>query len=129
MCIFEIVQKLSSHIRKYKRIAILWLIVFSLAPCTVKEAWLSTFDIDYSKPLNQSRTTVGQQCQFTNAEQNTVSLVKKVRFNREPAFSDSLVKNDLVTAAEAIDTRNLDSFSGNSPPKYILYKRLKLDVA
>lgn len=105
----------------------LWLIVFSLAPCTVKEAWLSIVDIDYSKPLNQSRTTAGQQCQFTNTERGVVSIVKKIKFNRQPASPDFSIKN-YRTAAAAIDTRNPKGFSGSSPPKYILYKRLKLDV-
>lgn len=127
-CRFGKVITGTKYSKRIFHLVFIGVIVFSLAPCKVKEYWLSIIQWEYSKPLNRSQTTAsGSFCQYsaidsyhqiTNKRQkrdidSRNSSTSKVLFRRifsEPIFSAVII------------------FSGNSPPLYILYRRLKLHV-
>lgn len=124
----RLMKKTKAHIIKSKRVVLVWLVLFSLAPCTIKEVLFQSVNIAYSKPLNKSQTT-SNACQFTSRENYRFSFAKYSGqckhvepndFLDRLRFADQTVKPLLAHAK---------TFSGTSPPKYILYKRLKIDAA
>lgn len=108
----------------------LWFVLFALTPCTVKEIVFDTFNSTYSKPINKSRTTAPTSfCSFSTnvVAQASVSKMAKVTKQIEP--NDSYRSLCFSTQPSYFKTTFSKLTSGNSPPKYILYKRLKLDIA
>ncbi|WP_162817725.1 hypothetical protein U0035_05155 [Niabella yanshanensis] len=121
-------QKAILYIRKYKQLILVGLLVFGLAPCTVKEAWLSIAGLDYTKPLNGSKTTTsGQQCQYSYISARKMDVQQKIRVNKK-LLSNYLPGKTYTTTAAEIRSRDSFYFRANSPPIYILYKRLKLGM-
>ncbi len=105
-------------------------VLFSLAPCLVKEVWFSTANIDYSKPLNNSKTTSqANVCQHASQERRHISAAKKSNFLKRAGTVELSGKQYFASHSVKIEYGYSKSFSGNSPPRYILYKRLKIDVA
>lgn len=107
----------------------MYFILFALSPCIVKEALLEMANVEYSKPLNKSKTTTQvNSCQYFQNASRQISTIKNANISKQTApvcFSDNLyffVSSD-KTGKYSKNT------SGNSPPKYILYKCLKLDIA
>ncbi|MCH5720364.1 hypothetical protein [Niabella hibiscisoli] len=116
------------HINKYQQIALLWLLVFALAPCTVKEAWFSVAGLDYTKPLNGSKTTAtGQQCQHSHLSGRKIAVQQKTPIHKK-SFSYDLAEQTYAVIAEETISPDFIYLRANSPPIYILYKRLKLDI-
>ncbi len=106
----------------------LWLIVFALAPCTVKEAWVSVAGLDYAKPLNKAKTTTSaQQCQYSHLGRQRITVEQKIQVGRK-FLSNPLVCQTNDKAAPACLSLHSIYFRANNPPFYILYKRLKLDI-
>lgn len=107
----------------------MWFIFFALSPCPVKEVWFSAVNTEYSRPLNKSKTASTNLCQYSQNENQQVSVVKQSNASKqtEPVlFSKRLF---CVVHSINFEADYSKTFSGNSPPRYILYKRLKLDVA
>jgi hypothetical protein len=122
------VQKAILYIRKHKQLLLVGLLVFALAPCTVKEAWFSFAGLDYTKPLNGSKTTTsGQQCQYSHLSARKITVQQKIRLNKQ-LLSSYLPYQTYTTTASEIRSRDSVYFRANSPPIYILYKRLKLGM-
>lgn len=122
--------KMKFHINNFRRILLMWFVLFSLSPCTVKEVLFYSLNTDYSKPLNKSKTsTQTSSCSYSQNEKQQISAAKKTRINKQIEPVDSFDKAYL-TGYVAKDYNNYSkTSSGNSPPKYILYKRLKIDIA
>ncbi len=122
-------QRLKYHIKHFNHIVLMWFVLFSLSPCVVKETLLQSVNTAYSKPLNQSRaiTLIGS-CFYTENEKTQSSVGKKIAINQYDYFSSFL--EHLCLAKQSVTTYNHYSgkLSGNSPPKYILYKRLKIAI-
>lgn len=123
-------MKSANHIKKLKNIILMFFVVFSLSPCPVKAVVFGTVNIDYSQPLNKFKVS-GQlnSCQFSSQDNQQISVSEKAKFNRhkEPDYH---VENPCYDGFCEVDFINYSTtLSGNDPPKYILYKRLKLDVA
>lgn len=123
-------HRAESHIRSLKLIGSLWLIIFALSPCTVKDLFFYSVNTANEKPLNKSRATpVISFCSISNQESLLVSAPKGTKTNKE------LEPLDLVDQSifDQHAYRHFHHFSketfGNSPPKYILYKRLKIAAA
>ncbi|MGN7787063.1 hypothetical protein ACTJIJ_21195 [Niabella sp. 22666] len=120
-------RKAILYIRKHKQLLVVGLLVFALAPCTVKEAWFSLAGLDYTKPLNGSKTTTsGQQCQYSYLSAQKMAVQQKTRANK--LLSSYLPYKTYTTTATEIRSRDSVYFRANSPPIYILYKRLKLGM-
>lgn len=122
--------KAMKHIKITGHVVLMWFVFFALAPCIVKEALFSATLVEYSKPLNKTKTTTPTSfCQYVQAESQRTSVfatskkTKKIDVLRTgPAKIRVVHHNGIVGHYSKV-------FSGNSPPKYILYKRLKISIA
>lgn len=108
--------------------ALVALVLFSLSPCAVKETLLHTVQVDYSKPLNKSKTpTWTSSCSSidNNLEVSIAKEYKAIRLLEPPFISEHYEGIDNIPVLKGFYLH----FTGNSPPKYILYKRLKIAIA
>lgn len=108
----------------------MWFVLFALSPCSVKKFLLNVVESEYNQPLNKSRTTFPtNSCQYSQNEirQNTVIKQSENKVQIEPV--DYSVRKKISVRVVNIRNSYSKTFSGNSPPKYILFKRLKLDLA
>lgn len=110
----------------------LWLCLalFSLTPCTVKETLFGWVDIAYAKPSNKSKTVApASVCAYLPSGEQQASTTKQSESTPalEPAVAVYPQFSDVPTTP--IHSRYAKTSSGNSPPKYILYKRLKIGIA
>lgn len=119
-----------SHNGLYKAVTILLLLVFSLSPCSVKRDLLNIFDIEHIATLNKVKTTITSttscDISFQNySTESTFKADKKVQ-KSDFSFPINLYLKNPETEKKLSDYSK--TTTGNSPPKYILFKRLKLDL-
>ncbi|AZB27182.1 hypothetical protein EG339_22625 [Chryseobacterium bernardetii] len=118
------------HIKMYKAVITLLILVFSLSPCSVKRDVLDIFDIQYISGLNKVKITSGLSLHCDTSTTSSKISVSKAK--AEYKYGGSFL--DLNATAKNIEGENLnfnkytDCTTGNSPPKYILFKRLKLNL-
>ncbi|WP_316814304.1 hypothetical protein [Pedobacter heparinus] len=119
------------HTPIYKQALVLLIGLCCLFPCSVKKAFISTFDVAFSSPINKTNAAnfnlgcsdfrIGKKCSSlrVKAEQRftIADLSYNTRLNASGTYGDKL------------QPKNCFRPTGNSPPKYILYKRLKLHLA
>jgi hypothetical protein len=114
------------HMKTYKAIITMLILVFSLSPCSVKRNVLDIFDVQYISGLNKVKTTstTSVSCDFNSANSSRISVLKaSVKLKEREYFSStSIVKSN----RKAFFNEYSGYTTGNSPPKYILFKRLKL---
>ncbi|WP_426278810.1 hypothetical protein ACN9MN_06155 [Chryseobacterium sp. S-02] len=119
-----------AHIHFYKAITILSLLAFSLSPCSVKRDVLNIFDIQYFGTLNKVKATAASTANCDASFQNS-SATSKVKAHKKVQQLDFSFHVNLYLKNPGAE-KTLPSYSktttGNSPPKYILFKRLKLDL-
>lgn len=122
--------KKESHIKKIRHIVLMWFVLFSLSPCTVKEALSQVVSTDYAKPLNKSKTIAPTtSCSYSQNDNQQISVVKKAKINKEIEPVQVVNNSCFVVLSPKGYNDYSKTSSGNSPPKYILYKRLKIDIA
>ncbi|WP_405222230.1 hypothetical protein [Capnocytophaga cynodegmi] len=103
-------------------------ILFSLTPCTAKGILFDSAEISFFKPLHKNRTTASSfQCQ------NLVVENQKTRTEYALNVSDNQ-ENDLLCSTEifAFDAKIKKDFnqnSANAPPKYILFRCLRIHLS
>lgn len=118
------------HMKTYKAIITMLILVFSLSPCSVKRNVLDIFDIQYISGLNKVKTTSGlsQNCDIANTSSKTsVSKTEaKVKYKKFLFGFDATAKN--IGEEKIFFNEYSGHTTGNSPPKYILFKRLKLSM-
>lgn len=103
--------------------------LFSLSPCIVKEALFNVAPAGYAKPLNKSKTNSRTgSCLYSQVRQQ-ISTGKEQKSKKQTESVDVYFNRNGVIRSFKIQGKYSRTFSGNSPPKYILYKRLKLDIA
>ncbi|KGO87883.1 hypothetical protein Q764_12065 [Flavobacterium suncheonense GH29-5 = DSM 17707] len=98
-----------------------------MAPCTVKESLLLPAGITGAKTLNAAKTTtLGGQCiSFLETQhKQTASQSRIAQKKHTTNCVASFVGN--YPPVVPYKTLNETVFGGNSPPKYILFKRLKI---
>ncbi|MCS4301264.1 hypothetical protein M2372_000695 [Chryseobacterium sp. BIGb0232] len=116
--------------KTYKAIITMLILVFSLSPCSVKRDVLDIFDIQYISGLNKVKITAGPSLNCdTSTTSSKISISKaKAKYKCKGPLLDF---NAIVNNTEG-DTIFFNKYSGyttgNSPPKYILFKRLKLNL-
>ena len=121
-------QQIVRYIKQYKHMALLWLVVFSMAPCTVKEGWSSVAGLDYSKPLNRSQTTASmQQCPPAGLSESKQIAPRYQVSEKFPSFSPHANNYPRASSKKRISI-DPGYYPGSGPPPYILYKRLKLGM-
>lgn len=118
------------HIRTCKAVITMLILVFSLSPCSVKRNVLDIFDIQYISGLNKVKTTSGLSLQCdTPTTSSKISVSKsETKYKYKDSFLDinTIVRN---TGEENVGFNKYSGHTtGNSPPKYILFKRLKLNL-
>ena len=129
-CIFVIMPRTKSHIRNVKHILLMWFVLFSLSPCTVKEIVFNSVNVDYAKPLNKSKTAAQtSSCQYSSNDSRPISIAEKSNLNKQTEPVDFYNNPHFEVRSTKVHNNYSKTSSGNSPPKYILYKRLKIDIA
>ncbi|KPE52974.1 hypothetical protein AOB46_03020 [Chryseobacterium indologenes] len=117
------------HMKTYKAFLIMLILAFSLSPCSVKRDVLSIFDIQYISGLNKIKMTSGSVFSCDGATENPTSKSSVSKSDRkqqsgEPSHPSSKRLFFINDRSSSYSGR----VSGNSPPKYILFKRLKLHL-
>lgn len=118
------------HMKTYKAIITMLILAFSLSPCSVKRTVLDIFDIQFISGLNKIKTTssISFSCDVASATSGISVSKNKTQSQYKNSFSgfSSMTGNSV---AKRISFNNYSGHStGNSPPKYILFKRLKLNL-
>jgi len=118
------------HMKTYKAIIMMLILAFSLSPCSVKRNVLDIFDIQYISGLNKVKTTsnLASSCDFTSIFSKisvSKTVIKAKHCNAFLDFTGS-VKN--IQEGNLTFNDYSGHTTGNSPPKYILFKRLKLNL-
>ncbi len=120
-------KKALLHIKNNKSIFLMLFILYAFTPCTVKTALFKTVDITYKKPILVSKTTLqDNSCQNTLITKQVNNVTKQVQ-----TVSGNLpftVINFTLKTLENSSNSAYISFGNlsNSPPFYILFKRLKI---
>lgn len=118
------------NISNVKQLLLVCFALIALSPCIVKETVYGLTVEDYQKPLNKSRTTVQSfTCQFYQQDNLETTTSKQQNSEAEIAEIVSLSLPNFKIHQPGFNNHYSKTFSGNSPSKYILYKRLKLDIA
>ncbi|RYF21433.1 MAG: hypothetical protein EOO42_10565 [Flavobacteriales bacterium] len=121
--------KAENHIKNIRYIVLMWFILFSLSPCTVKEVLLYSLNTEYAEPLNKSKTVQTNPCQYSSNEYQQKSAAQQSKINQKIEPVDFVGNYGFPTYVAKIDKNYSKTSTGNSPPKYILYKRLKINIA
>lgn len=106
------------------------ILAFSLSPCSVKRNVLDIFDIQYISGLNKIKTTssLSFSCDAASASSGISALKNKIQKRYRDSFP-GFYSGTGNPVEENISFNEYSGYStGNSPPKYILFKRLKLNL-
>ncbi|CAD0220256.1 hypothetical protein KYG33_08370 [Chryseobacterium sp. D764] len=118
------------HMKTYKAVITMLVLVFSLSPCSVKRNVLDIFDIQYISGLNKVKITssLSSSCDAASASAGVSVSKANIQGQYKDSFSNFYSSAE-VSAEEKIFFNEYSGHStGNSPPKYILFKRLKLNL-
>lgn len=123
------VKELFLHIKKAK--FLLWgiLILFSLTPCSAKGFLFDSVEVSFFKPFHKNRTTVFSfQCQNSVVEkQNTqIEYILNIFDNQEDNLFSSA---EIYTSETKIKKEYFYQNSINAPPKYILFRCLRIHLS
>ena len=122
-------SKAKTYFRNMKHILPVCFILFALSPCIVKESVFGWANVEYVKPPNKAKTTApGNSCEYFQNESRYTSIVKQPKINRFCLPVDFSMYQYTEDYSEKTYFRYSKNNSGTSPPKYILYKQLKLDI-
>jgi len=122
--------KINIHIKIVRHIILIWFVLFSLSPCIVKEVIFSSINADYVRPLNKSKIiTSANTCLYSQNVKQEISIVKKSKLSKEVEYLDFLDNTWFELHSTSVYNKYSKTSSGNSPPIYILYKRLKIGIA
>lgn len=113
-----------------KHIVSLCFVLFALSPCIAKQGLLNPVMVEFDKPLSQSKTTTHtSSCSYSQSDSYQVSVNKQIDNKNHSEPVDLIIQEPIAPQPDKTLGRQDNTSSGNSPPKYILYKRLKLDIA
>lgn len=120
---------LKEDIRICKAIAFMLLLLFSLAPCSAKKSVFDSLNAGFGGSLNKSKTTISliNSCNTFGASFHYASISKSVHKlikDRKPPYF-RIANADI--AASRLYVPSL--IAGKKPPKYILFRQLKVHLA
>lgn len=106
-------------------------LMFALSSCSAKESFLGSFDIDFQRPLHKtlSTSTFSETCHSATFED--FQLVKTTKFQTlklAVTRTPSILTNFDMERTPNMPVSYSKITSGLSPPFYILYNCLKLDI-
>lgn len=119
------------HIKKLQQLVFLLAVFVSLAPCTVKESLFNSLDLAYERPLNKNRTVQNQNSQCVAevfAKTATDQEIGKISVAL-PGPTEVSIPLPSIGPQQNTLSKHTKKPLGNGPPIYILYKRLKFDMA
>lgn len=118
------------HMNTYKAIITMLILVFSLSPCSVKRNVLDIFDIQYISGLNKVKTTSGVSlnCDISSTSSKIVISKTESKSKYKGSFSFFTTNTGHTEQDKLFFNEYSGHSTGNSPPKYILFKRLKLNL-
>ena len=119
-----------NYITNARNILLMLVALFSLSPCIVKEALFSIVNIENinnAKSLNQSKTTIQSTCLYSIVEHQN-STVKQSEINKQFEPIALFNTQNFVFFTAKYNGKYPNIFYSNNPPKYILFKRLKIDI-
>ncbi|MFC5195753.1 hypothetical protein ACFPH8_10465 [Bizionia hallyeonensis] len=104
--------------------------LFALSPCSAKETFLGTMDIDFQRPAHKTIAShVYEICQLTTVDGFEVVKTTELQTLKLIATKPSINVADLSLYVQPrIGINYRKKTSGLSPPLYILYQCLKLDT-
>lgn len=124
-------SKIQTHIKTYQSIIVILILAFSLSPCSVKRDLLGIFDIQHLSTLNKVKATsntVTTCSSFTKTSLKT-AVLKDVFKYKKGSFSFAFHSIFQSSKDDKIFQNHYSGHAtGSSPPKYILFKRLKLNL-
>ncbi|MFK8266983.1 hypothetical protein [Capnocytophaga cynodegmi] len=122
------VKELFLHIKKAKFLFWGMFILFSLTPCTAKGILFDSAEISFFKPLHKNRTTAYSfQCQnlvVENQKTRTEYALNVFDNQENELFSSS----EIFPLSEKIK-KDFNQNSVNAPPKYILFRCLRIHLS
>lgn len=126
---FVQMSNIKLHMKIYKAVVML-LVVFSLSPCSLKRNVLDIFDIQHISALNKTKTTAPSFSGCESFNSSSKISVSKADFKFKGIVLSDFLQSVNFNSEKPIFSQKSYSgnTSGNSPPKYILFKRLKLDM-
>lgn len=116
------------HIKIYKAIITMLILVFSLSPCSVKRDILDIFDIQYISGLNKVRATPGLSLQCETSATSSKIVLSKTKIKYKESHGKLNVISKKKSEKNIVFNEYSGHTTGNAPPKYILFKRLKLSL-
>lgn len=118
------------NIKILQRIIAMFVVIFALTPCSIKGSLFTSLDIAFERPLNKTKSTQkpntlckSEVFSYNRAESNTTETATNIP---EEAVTTPVIAPSFKNVALKQYAKQT---SGNSPPLYILYKRLKFDLA
>lgn len=104
------------------------ILVFSLSPCSVKRNVLDIFDIQYISGLNKVKTTSSLSFSCDTAFASSEVAISKTKIQNRKFLSGFNSAATNFFEEKAFLNNYSGHSTGNSPPKYILFKRLRLHL-
>jgi len=123
---------LKEHIKIWRCISLALFVLFSMSSCSAKQSILNSFDLEFSGTVNKTRATGNpiNSCSFVRLTNNkgavTRSVLKSANYSGYDNNGIGLSERWLHAASP---NNNAGVITGSSPPKYILFKRLKVYLA
>lgn len=103
--------------------------IFSLTPCTAKESAFNLIGSDYEKPLHPTKTTAQSNTCVSSVELNEdITSISNIVVDSSQLVANFDVKFDSFETIQN-DSLYTATVSISLPPKYILFKRLKISAA
>jgi hypothetical protein len=122
---------LKIHKKISKTVITMLVLIFSLSPCSVKRDLLCIFDIEYISSFNKVKLTASQtfSCDSSAETSSGRIVLSKVnsRSGKDFPFKFNSISN-FSKEDQSFNKSYSGATSGSSPPKYILFKQLKLNV-
>ena len=129
-CTFAAMPRRGLYKTICRQLILLGFLIFASSPCSVKEVLLSTANSEYARPLSKTKATVpGGYCVYFPGDLLQTSAVSKSKAKSQDPLSDFVFNQSFEVFSPTVYNRYSNIFSGNSPPRYILYKRLKIYTA
>lgn len=119
---------MGKHIIKVRQTLWVWLILFSLSPCVVKQIVFDLANMEYARPTNRAKATfsVGS-CEYSQKDNSRSTCKSKAHLKTLIAPTVSSGKpyfiGRILGKGDGLNPRPKQC---NSPPKYIVYRCWKI---
>lgn len=108
-----------------------WIVFFvlSLSSCSAKQGFFKALHLEHSSPVNKTKTTVPTNtCAYVltknQSQLSSVSKNKKKQLRFVFNFNTSSFEKKATYSTSSEREKSFE----NKPPKYILFKRLKISI-